>query len=403
MGIYYNPPQPTQAQPHAPIGAQPSNPPVRTACVLPVFAVISLAWIPAPQQPQRNVPSLAWLQVQGFIPHTSKQPPQFFENWSIQSLAGSAAVQSPTATTQPVAPSQAPVYVWPQITWPAQTYPDNAAWNQPGKFVPSSRAQISWPQVTWGTQSLPRVPIPVQAGNPPRGLLAAPLALSWPQLTWPAQTYADNAAWNQPSAYQPYVAQQIAFSWPQPTWNTQVLAKAPIPAQPAKPVPRTLVAPFALNWPQVTWNAQRAIERTPPSGPVVIQPGGPSASPPAGGKHKRHRYVVRFNGQEIQARSLEDALQLLNQAKAYAREQQQLASREATEFHVEPELQVIEVQGSPELSAPILDARVSIDFYYESAKIDQEIARSLADYSTHLVRTLSQHDQDEEDILRLLM
>lgn len=263
MGIYFNPPAPTQAAPHTPIAAQPAAPPNRAASLLPILGAIAIAWIPPPAQPtqlaQRYIPPpVTYLAPSSLIAFLANQTPQ--QVWG---------TQYPPKIPIPLQPSNPPGFQpqqvslkWPQPDWLSQTFADNAAWNNVAAFLPFARQQVSlqWPQPTWGTQELEAAPIGVQ----PVAITVAPKsppALSWPQAAWPAQTYADNAGWNIPLGIAPYsTVASLALTvgtWPQPIWNSQTLpTTAGLQPQPSAPPVFTVKYPGALQWPQPAWSAQ---------------------------------------------------------------------------------------------------------------------------------------------------
>ena len=258
MGIYFNPPAPTQAAPHTPIAAQPAAPPNRAASLLPILGAIAIAWIPPPAQPtqlaQRYIPPpVTYVASPSLIAFLANQTPQ--QVWGTQYQR---KIPIPLQPSNP--PRFQPQQVslkWPQPDWLSQTFADNAAWNNVAAFLPFVQPQLAftWPQPIWNTQTLAVVAPQSAVLNPPGSMAVPDIAPFGYYDSWPAQTFADNAGWNQVSTFTPFARQQVSLQWPQPTWGSQTLPATRILAQ----APGNLVmpsAPQALSWPQPAWAAQ---------------------------------------------------------------------------------------------------------------------------------------------------
>lgn len=254
--IFYQPPQPTQATPHAPIPAQGDAPPPG---VPPALAqLLRLSWEP-PALAAQNVPGTAAWNV----------PPAV-----VTFVAFTRDALAPRAWQPPDPP--------PAQHAPAAPIPTRGDYPPPGP-VPAAVTQsvvcASWPPPWYPAQAAPHAPVPAQGQQPPLVPPLAPAALAWvPPDPPPAQKilYAPIPAQGQQAPVSWPVRDVLARSWlPPDPLPAQKVLYAPIPAQgdqpPRLPLPNVILPLWVPPWtaaqsdpPTAAWNFPPPVVNAPP-------------------------------------------------------------------------------------------------------------------------------------------
>lgn len=215
MGIFYHPPQPTQAAPHVPIPPQGDQPPRKAVASSP-----ALAWFDAAWPVQRRPLSAAW-DVAVVQPD---QIPLAVWRWAIwRAWEGADPLLSRRAAIAPLTliygdapPIVSPTALRVLSQWhdaPSVSPPRSpvAAWNVPPAAVervpPALLPLAIW--LAWQGEHAPAVPrraiaplTLVYGDAPPPRLLSAPwqVLTQWLGPDWRERTAPPNAAWNIPPA-----------------------------------------------------------------------------------------------------------------------------------------------------------------------------------------------------------
>lgn len=105
-------------------------------------------------------------------------------------------------------------------------------------------------------------------------------------------------------------------------------------------------------------------------------------------KARQERYILRIDGQEFTCRDLNEAWNLIEQAKALARKISQERLRAATASKKATRLPTPKIEGSEALKGVVIEAAKEIKEIYRKANVDIELIA--------LLHQQSLRDQDEE-------
>lgn len=154
---------------------------------------------------------------------------------------------------------------------------------------------------------------------------------------------------------------------------------------------------IGVNWKEIWDPVWKAVWTQTPAPPTPT----PAVSTPTPAGSRRKRYFVQIDGQDFDVDSSEQAVQVLQRARALAEHQAEQKAERATKLlkrkKVVPKVRIAtpDIQVSPDIKAQVAPLIADITRLYEKAAVNAEL-RLL------LIKQMRDDDDDEDDLLLLL-